>query len=469
MRRLKSIDFFKKLPSELTEATLTGAWISVAATIVMTVLMFMELWAFASPSSSASLVVDRSSPNELLKVNFNISFPALSCEFAALDVSDTLGTRRLNLTKTVHKTPIDSELLFLGPTVQDVKRRAHNYDEEGRFDGWPDVDVSQPINHFNFEQTLERYPIVVVNFFAPWCHWCQRLEPTWDAATSAVHDKYPESDGRVRLAKVDCVAEAALCQEHFIQAFPSIRVFRHGHDEVNFHNRKVHEAYDGDRTYESLTLFADQLALSAGMPHLRHQDLVHAPFAGGCNMHGFVMAKKVPGTLHFTARSESHTFQHAWTNTSHVIHTFYFGSRPSWHKLALLRRLHPAGLQAGWADKLVGHTSISETTQTSHEHYLQVVLTTVKGLGGGASEEYDAYEYTAHSHSFESDDIPATQFSYDLAPLQILVQETRRPLYHLLTTTSAIVGGVFTVAGILDAMLYQGAQLLRRQRLGQRG
>eukprot|EP00955_Chlamydomonas_euryale_P103247 365475-Chlamydomonas_euryale.AAC.7 len=43
---------------------------------------------------------------------------------------------------------------------------------------------------------------VVVNFFAPWCHWCQRLEPTWDAATSAVHDKYPESDGRVRLAKV---------------------------------------------------------------------------------------------------------------------------------------------------------------------------------------------------------------------------------------------------------------------------
>lgn len=33
-------------------------------------------------------------------------------------------------------------------------------------------------------------------------------------------------------AQVDCVAEKDLCTEHFVQAFPSIRVFRRGHDEV---------------------------------------------------------------------------------------------------------------------------------------------------------------------------------------------------------------------------------------------
>ena len=38
------------------------------------------------------MVVDRSAPDELLRINFNISFPALSCEFATLDVSDALGT-----------------------------------------------------------------------------------------------------------------------------------------------------------------------------------------------------------------------------------------------------------------------------------------------------------------------------------------------------------------------------------------
>lgn len=68
---------------------------------------------------------------------------------------------------------------------------------------WDHLDLSQPISHEHFMQTLNRYPIVVINFFAPWCHWCQRLEPAWEAATKEVHEKYPEgTDGRIRFAKV---------------------------------------------------------------------------------------------------------------------------------------------------------------------------------------------------------------------------------------------------------------------------
>lgn len=66
-------------------------------------------------------------------------------------------------------------------------------------------------------------PAVVINFFAPWCHWCQRLSPTWEAATKEVHDKYPEWDGRIRYAKVDCTEEVQLCRDHFITGFPSLR------------------------------------------------------------------------------------------------------------------------------------------------------------------------------------------------------------------------------------------------------
>jgi hypothetical protein len=34
------------------------------------------------------------------------------------------------------------------------------------------------------------------------------------------------------LLQVDCTAEAGLCRQHIIQGFPSIRVFRKGHDDV---------------------------------------------------------------------------------------------------------------------------------------------------------------------------------------------------------------------------------------------
>ncbi len=65
-----------------------------------------ELSSFLRVQTATEMVVDRSSQGDLLRISFNISFPSLSCEFATLDVSDALGTKRLNLTKTIRKLPI---------------------------------------------------------------------------------------------------------------------------------------------------------------------------------------------------------------------------------------------------------------------------------------------------------------------------------------------------------------------------
>lgn len=468
--KLKAVDFFKKIPSDLTEATLTGAWISIAAAVIMAFLFGMEFYAFLQTKTVTEMVVDRSSQNDLLKINFNVSLPALSCEFAALDVSDTLGTKRMNLTKTIRKAPISLDLQRVGAMVDDsVKKPGPKYDEEGRFDDNNDIDVTTPLTHDNFMMTLSRYPIVVINFYAPWCHWCQRLEPTWEAATKEVHEKYPEWDGRIRFAKVDCTAEVELCRSHFITGFPSIRVFRKGHDDIYIAGHHEHEAYTGDRTKEALTGFADSLVPSAGQPHRKHADLSSAPTTSGCNMQGFVLVKKVPGTLHFTARAEGHSFDHTWMNLTHVVHSFYFGSRPTPWKYHLLERLHPLGLSADWLDKLHEQIFTSDHPQHTHEHYMQVVLTTIEPRRGGKGAQYDAYEYTAHSHTYISDQQPSAKFTFDLSPIQIVVKEVRRAWYHFLTTSCAIIGGVFTVAGILDAILYQSMQLAKKVHLGKQG
>jgi hypothetical protein len=49
----------------------------------------------------------------------------------------------------------------------------------------------------------------------------------------------------------------------------------------------------------------------------------------------------------------------------------------------------------------------------------QVVLTTVESRDGHKSGAYDAYEYTAHSHTYVSDDVPSTKISFDLSPIQV--------------------------------------------------
>ena len=90
-----------------------------------------------------------------------------------------------------------------------------------------------------------RWPAVVLNFYAPWCPWCQRLEPTWEAVVTEVHTRYPESDGRIRMGKVDCTIEVELCRQHHITGFPSIRVFRKGSDDVTVHGVREHESYKG--------------------------------------------------------------------------------------------------------------------------------------------------------------------------------------------------------------------------------
>ncbi|KAI8001860.1 ADP-ribosylation factor GTPase-activating protein AGD3 [Camellia lanceoleosa] len=53
-----------------------------------------ELNNYLTVSTSTSVIVDKSSDGDFLLIDFNVSFPTLSCEFASVDVSDVLGTAR---------------------------------------------------------------------------------------------------------------------------------------------------------------------------------------------------------------------------------------------------------------------------------------------------------------------------------------------------------------------------------------
>ena len=65
-----------------------------------------------------------------------------------------------------------------------------------------------------------------------------------------------------------------------------------------------------------------------------------------------------------------------------------------------------------------------------------------------------------HSGTLE---VPSIKISYDLSPMHIAVQEESMPLYRFVTSLCAIIGGVFTVIGLVDALLYRFGQVLGKK------
>jgi len=76
----------------------------------------------------------------------------------------------------------------------------------------------------NFNQVISTYENVLVEFYAPWCGHCQKLEPEYSKAA-----EYFKQEGKqVRLAKVDCTVEEEICKNFGIEGFPTLLIFMEG-------------------------------------------------------------------------------------------------------------------------------------------------------------------------------------------------------------------------------------------------
>jgi Thioredoxin len=65
-----------------------------------------------------------------------------------------------------------------------------------------------PMDAEEFNAAMRKYPLLIVNFFAPWSPWSCRFAPTWQAVMEDVRGRYPDdTDGRVHLGQVDCKAQ----------------------------------------------------------------------------------------------------------------------------------------------------------------------------------------------------------------------------------------------------------------------
>jgi len=510
-RAMRSVDFYRKVPREFTEGTMSGSIVSVFSAVLMLYLLLAELGSYAQSSFETKVVVDRSVDGELLRINFNLSFPSLSCEFASVDVGDALGLNRFNLTKTVFKRAIDGDMNPLGPlqwdravgqvlsasdeehaeavrVVERHKKELEILKESNQEAADGHAHPVYEIADLNELQAMVKDPthaVVLVNFYAPWCPWCQRLEPVFEAAGIAVHEKYPPgTKQRVLFTKIDCVVHQRFCMQQVVTGYPTIRIFTHGTDILMHDGKAEHAFYKGPRTVDAFTSFVDTLVPppepvsrssveEAAEENMRLRlpasvDVQRRVLGPGCAITGFVLVKKVPGHLWISATSPDHSFHGESMNLTHVVNHFYFGHQLSYDRRKYLDKFH-AGEKAGdWHDRLAGETFVSQAKHVSHEHYLQTVLTTISPRGR-FSLPFSVYEYTQHSHAV-NEPLPKAKFHYQPSPMQIVVEEKRVPFYSFITSLMAIIGGVYSVMGIADGVLFNSIAVVRRKLdLGKQG
>jgi len=493
---------YRKVPQSLLEGSQEGRYTSWVAILVLLVLFVKESHDFLTVREVSDLSLDRSNIPKI-QVNFNISLLDLRCDYATINVVSVLGNEQ-NITKDISRRPL-SEGGFHTSTHTAVH---HHEDKEGILMHDPSITESLEELHMNgqdvvsFDQETLQYALdekeyVFVKYYADWCSHCRNFAPTWEKFAEVMHDvedsvkerlgtEYTEEEYEeakhlavpVLVGQVDCVEHHVFCNQQGIRAYPTVKLF------VNGEPFKGGE-YHGHRTVVNLIQFvelAEQLTENEDVEKVqKHSEIAiqkhfnmtkrnqqwlealehthdHAKRVWssdehpGCQISGTLHLNRAPGHFYIQAKSMAHDLDPRVANLSHVVHHLSFESYDE--TLVAGRHARKKRPKFSKATAPLDETTyvLSEPHESWH-HYLKLVSTNTD------------YYHVTPSHQlalYRDDRVTEAKFILDISPIAVHFRSERRPWYDYVTSVLAIVGGTFTVVGMVEWWIESARRQLRR-------
>ncbi|PNH02779.1 Endoplasmic reticulum-Golgi intermediate compartment protein 3 [Tetrabaena socialis] len=180
----------------------------------------------------------------------------------------------------------------------------------------------------------------------------------------------------------------------------------------------------------------------------------------GCHMWGMLEVNKVAGNFHF---APGRSYQQG---SMHVHDIAPFGEavmdfRHTVHRLSFGKPF--PGMKNPLDTAKAEHTAA--TTSGMFQYFLKVVPTAYTDLSNVTvnTNQFSVTENFREAQGGAGKTLPGVFFFYDLSPIKVRIIEHASSFLSFLTSVCAIVGGVFTVSGIVDACVYTGARLIKKK------
>ncbi|XWS54489.1 hypothetical protein CRYUN_Cryun10bG0094000 [Craigia yunnanensis] len=373
--KLRNLDAYPKVNEDYYSRTLSGGIITLVSSLAILFLFFSEFRLYLHTVSETRLLVD-TSRGETLRINFDVTFPAIPCTLLSIDAMDISGEQHL-----------------------DIKRiDAHGDVIESRQDGIGAPKIEKPLQrHGGRLEHNETY-----------CGLCFGAEQSDD----------------------DCCNS---CEE-------------------------VHEAYrqkgwamtNVDLLTRFLCKFFSQCKREGFIQRVKDED------GEGCNIHGSLEVNRVAGIFHFAPGKSFHhsniflddllAFQKGSYNISHRINRLAFGE------------YFPVVV-----NPLDGAQWIHETSNGMYQYFVKVVPTIYSDFRGRTVHSNQHFKNLEFIHPNSH---PGVFCFYDFSPIKVTFKEEHVSFLHFITNICAVIGGIFTVAGIIDSFVYHGQRKIKKMEIG---
>ncbi|XP_031228312.1 endoplasmic reticulum-Golgi intermediate compartment protein 3 isoform X3 [Mastomys coucha] len=184
----------------------------------------------------------------------------------------------------------------------------------------------------------------------------------------------------------------------------------------------------------------------------------------GCQVFGFLEVNKVAGNFHFApGKSFQQSHVHVHAVEIHDLQSFGLDNINMTH---YIKHLSFGEDYPGIVNPL-DHTNVTAPQASMMFQYFVKVVPTVYMKVDGEVLRTNQFSVTRHekvANGLLGDQgLPGVFVLYELSPMMVKLTEKHRSFTHFLTGVCAIIGGMFTVAGLIDSLIYHSARAIQKK------